>query len=555
MTRFVTSVTELNENKTSPAPAASAWGPLSLPVFRAFWLAALGSNIGTWINGVASGWVMTDLSHSPVMVSLVQAAASLPMVLFALVAGALTDIVDRRRYLLATQIWMAICATSLAFLAAAGQLDAAALLILTFALGIGASMATPALNITAPELVPRNLLPQAVALGSLSMNLSRSVGPAIGGLLLSQVGAWAAFGLNAISFIGMIVMLWYWKSKPDERSLPPERFFQALRAGLRYARRASPFRAVLIRTIAFILFTISAWALLPLIARNELAGGPDTYGFLLTFVGIGAVVSVVILPRLQAAISRDRLVLIASIIYALTMTALATVRSEAILYGVMIIAGAAWVMVLSSLQVAAQLSVPAWVRGRALSLYIMVFSAGLTLGSLLWGWVATHASIPVALLGSAAGAVLAAVAVRKFSLGDREAPDLSPSFHWPHPQAAGDLDGERGPVLVTVEYEIALGQREAFLDAMQQLGTIRRRDGAFSWGVFEDITVPGRYIELFQQNSWLDHLRQHARVTREDQRVQEIIHYFHIGAAAPRVSHFIGGAPKALTDRSLETAS
>ena len=169
--------------------------------------------------------------------------------------------------------------------------------------------------------------------------------------------------------------------------------------------------------------------------------------------------------------------------------------------------------------------------------------------------MATHAGIPVALLGSAAGAVLAAVAVRGFSLGDREAPDLSPSFHWPHPQAAGDLDGERGPVLVTVEYEIALAQREAFLDAMQQLGTIRRRDGAFSWGVFEDITVPGRYIELFQQDSWLDHLRQHARVTREDQRVQEIIHHFHIGAAAPRVSHFIGGVPKALTDRSLETAS
>jgi MFS family permease len=547
-------VTE-NENTASPAPRASAWGPLNVPVFRAFWLAALGSNIGTWINGVASGWVMTDLSHSPVMVSLVQAAASLPMVLFALVAGALTDIVDRRRYLLATQLWMAICAAMLAFLAATGELDPWNLLILTFALGIGASMAQPALSVTAPELVPRNLLPQAVALGSLSMNLSRSIGPAIGGLLLSQFGAWAAFSLNAISFIGMIVMLWYWKSQPDERSLPPERFFQALRAGLRYAHRASPFRAVLIRTIAFILFTISAWALLPLIARNELGGGPDTYGFLLTFVGIGAVVSVVILPRLQARISRDRLVLIASIVYAVTMAALATVRNEATLYGVMVIAGAAWVMVLSSLQVAAQVSVPAWVRGRALSLYIMVFSAGLTLGSLLWGWVAAHAGIPVALLGSAAGAVLAAVAVRGFSLGSRDAPDLSPSFHWPHPEVAGDLDRERGPVLVTVEYEIELAQREAFLDAMQQLGTIRRRDGAFSWGVFEDIAVPGRYIELFQQDSWLDHLRQHARVTREDQRVQEIIHRFHIGAAAPRVAHFIGGASKALTDRSMETAS
>jgi MFS family permease len=547
-------VTKPSQHTASPIPDASAWAPLSVPVFRAFWLAALGSNIGTWINGVASGWVMTDLSHSPVMVSLVQAAASLPMVLFALVAGALTDIVDRRRYLIATQLWMAVCAAILTFLAAVDQLDPWNLLILTFALGIGASMAQPALSVTAPELIPRNMLPQAVALGSLSMNLSRSIGPAIAGLLLSQLGAWAAYSLNAVSFIGMIVMLWSWKRQPEERSLPPERFFQALRAGLRYAHRASPFRAVLIRTIAFILFTISAWALLPLIARNELGGGPATYGFLLTFVGIGAVAAVMVLPRLQTVVSRDRLVLIASVVYALTMVALGTVRSEAVLYGVMIIAGAAWVMVLSSLQVAAQLSVPAWVRGRALSLYIMVFSAGLTLGSLLWGWVAAHAGIPAALLGSAAGAMLAALAVRGFTLGGPETPDLSPSFHWPHPPAASELDKDRGPVLVTVEYQIELVQREAFLEAMQHLGTIRRRDGAFGWGVFEDITAPGRYIELFQQDSWLDHLRQHARVTREDQRVQEIIHRFHIGSAVPRVSHFIGGAPKAVTDSAIETA-
>ena len=241
-------------------------------------------------------------------------------------------------------------------------------------------------------------------------------------------------------------------------------------------------------------------------------------------------------------------------VYALTMAALATVRSEAMLYGVMVIAGAAWVTVLSSLQVAAQVSVPAWVRGRALSLYIMVFSAGLTLGSLLWGGSPRTQAFPPRCWGR-----LRVRCWQRWPCADSawvvaEAPDLSPSFHWPHPPAASELDRDRGPVLVTVEYEIELAQREAFLDAMQQLGTIRRRDGAFSWGVFEDIAVPGRYIELFQQDSWLDHLRQHARVTREDQRVQEIIHRFHIGAAAPRVSHFIGGAPKAFTDGSMETA-
>lgn len=512
-------------------------------MFRAFWLASLGSNIGTWINGTASGWVMTDLSPSPVMVSLVQAAASLPIVMFALAAGAFTDIVDRRRYLIVTQIWMALSAAALAFLAGTGQLDAWSLLILTFALGSGAAMAMPALNASTAELAPGNLLPQAVALGSLSMNLSRAIGPAIGGLLLAQLGAWAAYSLNMISFIGMVLMLCYWKRERDEQALPPERFFQALRAGLRYARMASLFRAVLIRATAFILFATSVWALLPLIARSELGGGPGTYGLLLTFVGFGAVAAAIFMPRIRMHLTRDRLVLVATMVYALTTVALATIRSETMLYGVMVICGAAWLSVLSSLQVAAQISVPGWVRGRALSLYIMIFSTGMTLGSLLWGWVAAQAGTPASLLASATGAVLAALAVRGFSLGAREAPDLAPSYHWTHPSVAEEPDQDRGPVLVTIEYEIALDQREAFLEAMQPLGIIRRRDGAFAWGIFEDIAIPGRYVEIFQVDSWLDHLRQHARVTREDQRIQETIHRFHIGSAPPRVAHFVGGAP------------
>jgi len=530
------------------------YGPLKVPLFRAFWFAALGSNIGTWINGVSSAWVMTDLSPSPVMVSLVQAATSLPMVLFALVAGALTDIVDRRRYLLFTQIWMALAATMLAVLAATDQIDIWNLLILTFALGIGASLATPALNVTAPELVPRNMLPEAVALSSLSMNLSRSLGPAIAGMLLAQIGAWAAYGLNALSFIGMIIVLWRWKREPEERSLPPERFFQALRAGVRYAHIASPFRAVLIRTTAFILFAASGWALLPLIARVELGGGPGTYGLLLSFVGIGAVCGILVLPRLHELASRDRLVLAASLIYGATIMALAILQSEEMLYAIMTLSGAAWVGVLWSLQVTAQTAVPAWVRGRALSLYIMVFSAGLALGSLFWGWVAASTTVPTALLLSSAGTMVAALAVRNFSLGSREAPDLAPSYHWrPHPPAMEEPDLRRGPVLVTVEYEIALDQRRAFLEAIRSLGASRRRDGAFAWGVFEDLEKPGRYIEFFQQASWLDHLRQHARVTREDQRVQENVNRFHTGGEAPRVSHFIGGAPTASTDNAAAT--
>lgn len=527
--------------------AQGAWAPLRLPVFRVFWLASLGSNIGTWVNGTASGWVMTDLSPSPIMVSLVQAAASLPLVLFALGAGAFADIIDRRRYLMATQIWLLLCAVALAFLAATDGLDAWNLLVLTFALGAGAAMAMPALSAVISELVPGKLLPQAISLGSLSMNLARAIGPALGGLLLAQFGAWVAYALNAISYLGMFLMLWHWQRQPSGEVLPPERFMQALRAGLRYARLASQFRAVLIRATAFILFAMSTWALLPLIARHELAGTSSTYGLLLTFVGIGAVAAAVLLPRIRAYTTPDSLVLGATIVYAATTLCLAALNSETMAYGVMLVCGAAWISVLSTLQLAAQISVPAWVRGRALSLYLMVFAAGMTFGSLLWGWIAAQAGTPAALAISAVAAILAALAVRGFSLGMYEAPDLSPSNHWPHPSSVEELEKDRGPVLVTIEYEIALDQREAFLNAVRLLGTARRRDGAFAWGIFEDISAPGRYIELFQHDSWLDHLRQHTRVTREDQRIQENVDRFHIGAAAPKVSHFVGGAPAAFS--------
>ncbi|MBN9126091.1 MAG: MFS transporter, partial [Nitrosospira sp.] len=322
-----------------PGSRAGAWEPLKLPVFRTFWLASLGSNIGTWINGTASGWVMTDLSPSPVMVSLVQAAGSLPLVMFALGAGALTDIVDRRRYLIATQLWMTLAATALAYLAATGQLDAWNLLILTFALGAGAAMAMPALSAVLSELVPLNLLPQAISLGAVSINLSRSIGPALGGLLVAQMGAWVAYSLNAISFIGMVVMLWHWRREPDDRALPPERFFQALRAGVRYARLASVFRAVLVRVTAFILFATSICALLPLFARQELAGDPGTYGLLLTFVGIGAVAAAMLLPRVRAHVGPDGLVFAATIVYFLTCIGLAVVRNEYAVHAIMAVCG------------------------------------------------------------------------------------------------------------------------------------------------------------------------------------------------------------------------
>lgn len=531
---------------SSAKTSDSAWAPLSVPVFRAFWLAALGSNICTWVNDVASGWVMTELSSSPMLVAMVQASSSLPVVLLALVAGALADVVDRRRYLIATQLWMAASALTLALLAAFDALNAWNLLLFSFSLGIGAALAMPAMNATTPELVPPAMLPAAVSVGSLSMNLARSIGPAIGGVILTQLGPWAAYSLNAFSFLGVTVVLLKWKREVRPSPLPPEHFLQALRAGVRYARQAPPFRAVLARAVAFFVFASAVWALLPLVARNELGGSAGTYGLLLSSVGLGAVVAALAMPKLRARIARDRLVLIATVVYALSAVALATIRHLPVLYVAMAVGGAAWISVLSSLQVAAQTSVPGWVRARALSVYIVVFSSGMALGSLLWGAVATRIGISGTLLISAAAAVLAALAVRRFSLGGSQQLDLTASGHWPQPEVAQDVAHDRGPVLVQIEYRIALDQRESFLQAIGALGIARRRDGAATWGVFEDVAQPGRYVESFQVASWLEHLRQHQRATHEDQRVQDIVNAFHVGRHPPVVGHFVGGLPTPL---------
>jgi MFS family permease len=533
-------------SRAASATGGSAWAPLSVPVFRAFWLASLGSNICTWINDVASGWMMVELSPSPMLVAMVQASTSLPVVLLALIAGALADIVDRRRYLIATQLWMSASALTLALLASTHALHAWNLLLLSFSLGIGAALAMPAMNATTPELVPPAMLPAAVSIGSLAINLARSIGPAVGGVLLTQFGAWAAYALNAVSFVGVAIVIFAWKRAPTPSALPPEHFLQALHAGLRYARQSPPFQAVLMHALAFFGFASAVWALLPLLARNELGGSAGTYGLLLSSVGVGAVAAALVLPRLRARIPRDRLVLLATITYALTAAALAILRNRPVLYAVMAVGGAAWISVLSSLQVAAQTSVPAWVRARALSVYIVVFSGGMALGSLLWGAVATRIGITGALLVSAACAVLSALLTRRYRLGD-ESLDLTPSAHWPQPEVAQEVPHDRGPVLVTVEYRIALDRREEFLKAIATLGMARRRDGAATWGVFEDVAQPGRYVESFQVASWLEHLRQHQRTTREDQRIQALVDGFHVGGHPPLVGHFVGGMPSAIT--------
>jgi MFS family permease len=520
----------------------SPWAPLRRPLFRARWLATLVSNVGTWMHEVGAGWLMVTLDSSPVMVAFVQATTALPAFFLALPAGALADILDRRRYLLATQGWMLGCAALLALMTYAGWIEAWSLLAFTFALACGAAMMTPAWAATVPELVPRAELHAAIALNSTGVNVARAVGPAVAGVLVAAAGPAIAFLLNALSFLGVMTVLARWRRVPQPADLPSEGFFGAMRAGVRYVRAAPKLQCVMVRALTFFLFGSAIWSLLPLVARGT-GGGAQMYGVLLGCVGAGAVSAALTLPKLRARWSRDRLVWTASVLLAVAMVLSAVARSPMVLIPAMLLTGVAWLSVLSTLHVSAQTAVPGWVRARALAVYLVMFSLGMTGGSVLWGAIASRTSVGVALLVAAAGSLVSLVATRRYTLGGQEPADTDDAVNWPAPVTHGDIEPHRGPVLVTVEYRVAAGNADAFSQAMRELRRIRRRDGAMLWGLFHDASDGERYLETFLVESWVEHMRQHHRATAGDQDISDQVRGYHIGPDAPQVSHLIATEP------------
>ena len=520
----------------------SAWAPLAHPMFRALWIATVVSSIGSWMHEIGAGWLMVTLNPSPVMVSLVQASTILPIFFLALPAGALADIVDRRRYLIAAQSWMLGCAALLAFTTFPGWTQDWTLLVLTFALGCGNAMLMPAWSATVPQLVPREELPAAVALNSMGINLARAVGPALAGVLVAAAGPAPVFLLNAISFSGVIYVLLRWQRAPQPKPMYAERFLGALRAGLRYVREAELLQAVMVRSMVLFFFCSAIWALLPLVARDS-GGGASAYGTLLACVGVGAVGGALVLPHLRNRLSRDELLRAATVLCAGALIAVAIRGSLVVLVPAMLLLGVSWISALSTLHVSAQTSVPAWVRARALSIYLMGFSAAMAGGSVLWGATAQHWGVPAALMLAAAGAIIGLFATRRFSLGQQEATDPMAPVAWPAPETHGEIEPDRGPVLVTVEYQVAPENAAVFLGEAPGLRSIRRRDGAFAWGLFEDAAKPGHYLESFLVESWAEHVRQHERGTASDRDVNERIRKYHIGPEPPQVRHLIAPGP------------
>lgn len=511
------------------------------PVFRSLWIALLVSNIGTWMQSMAAAWLMTELTHSAAKVALVQAAQSLPLFLLALPAGALADIIDRRRQLLVAQVWMLVCAGVLAITTFAGLTTPLWLLAATFLIGCGAAATLPAFSASIQELVPRTELQAAVALNGLSINASRAVGPALGGLIVVWSGTAMVFLLNTLSFLGVILAARVWRRPPTPATMPAERLWGALRTGYRYARHAPLLQRVLLRALAFFPFASAIWALLPLVASRELAGDARLFGILLGCIGAGAVAAALLLPRLSRRIPRDRLVALATLTYATSVASIGLVSDAWSSALALLVVGGSWMAVLSSLQVAVQTALPPWVRGRGLALYWVVLMGSMTAGSVGWGQVAESFGVREALVAAAAAGALVALATLRLRIGGHEDLDLSPSMHWPEPALAAEPELDAGPVLVTVEYRILAKDVARFLKAMRTVRRMRLRDGASDWQIFRDTEDPERFVEHFFTESWGEHLRQHGRVTKADRDIQQRIQALHAGKEPPRVLHYIAG--------------
>jgi len=524
--------------------SANAWAPLRQPLFRALWTGAVVSNIGTWMQNVGVAWLMTSLAPTPLMVALVQTAATLPVFFVALPAGALADVVDRRRLLLLTQGWMLAAAGILGVLTLAGLTTPQTLLWLTFMLGLGDAMNNPAWGAIVPEIVPRSDLSSALSLNSVGYNLARAVGPALGGLVVATAGAGSAFLFNAASFLAVMFVLFRWRRAPMQTTLPAEQILGAVRSGLRYVRNSPPVKAVLVRSFVFIFSASALWALLPLVALQQLGQGSIGYGGLLTCLGLGAVFGAFFLPGLRAKLAVDVFTAAATVVFGLAMFALPSLPYKPLLYAAMMLAGGAWLTVLVSMNVAVQNSTPVWVRARALAVYILVFQGGFALGSLFWGWVAKFSGIPTTL--QAAGIVLCAgiIITNRFPLSSAEGLDLRPAARMAELEALDHPAPEQGPVMVTIEYRVDPESGVEFAEAMRAVRQIRVRDGAIQWGLFHDLADSGRFLETFVVESWAEHLRQHDRVTADDRAILTSAQSFHVGEAPPRVSHLIYSYPR-----------
>jgi MFS family permease len=455
-------------------------------------------------------------------VSLVQTADTLPDVLLAFPAGALADVFDRRRLLIGIQLFQVVTGTALSVLTLTGHMNPPLLLTFTFLLGAGGAMGVSPYQAMIPELVPRDQLAAASALGSISVNLARAIGPAIAGLLIGGVGVGWVFAINTATFVLLIAVLLIWRRPIEVAAQAPERFVSALRAGGRYVRYSPVTRRILFRLGLFVAPATAIWALLPLVARQLLGLGAEGYGILLGAVGIGAVVGAFALPRVSARLTPNRMLGSASVVYAVAMAVLVTVHSPVAACLVLLPAGAAWVLVIANLNATIQLFLPGWVRGRGLAAYQIVVFGSQAGGALLWGLVAERAGLVPTFLVASGLLGLAAATIAVWPLYHVRGLNREAKVVWPEPSLGLTPEPDVGPILVTTTYTIAPEHQQRFLEGMRQLRLSRLRTGAIRWELYQDGEQPNRFVEEYTVPSWEEHLRQHhGRLTGGDVDIEQ----------------------------------
>jgi MFS family permease len=523
-----------------PDRLPAALQPLRMPVFRMLWLAWLAANLTMWMNDVAAAWMMTQLTSSAVMVALVSAASTLPVFLLGLPSGALADIVDRRRWFASTQLWVALVATVLALLSLGGGLTAPLLLVLTFANGVGLAARWPVFAAIVPDIVSAEKLSGALALQAMAMNLSRVIGPVLAGALLAAAGSAAVFVLNAVLSLLAFVQILRWKTEPRISALPGERFVGAMRVGVQHVAQNPRMRAVLLRVSVFFFLSTALTALMPLVAR-QLGGGAGSFTLLMSSMGLGAMVAVMVIPGLRDRYSRDRIVWVSSLIVS-AMTLLVAVSPWLWLSALgMALGGMAWISCANTLTMSAQLALPNWVRARGMSTYQMALMGGSAAGAVVWGQLADLlGSVPHSLMVAAACGPVALYLVRGFTVSGGGDADLRPASPSQTPQPAIDIGPDEGPVMVTVEYLIDPACAREFARAMQSTRRARLRQGALSWGLFRDTERPGRYVEYFVDETWVEHLRRLERFTADDIQLRAQRLAFHQGEGPPAVRRYVG---------------
>ena len=498
--------------------SASLWRPLRSSTFRNLLIADVVSDVGTFMQSVGAAWLMVSLSAGPMYVALIQTASALPFFLLALPAGAIGDIVDRRRVILFTETWMVLVATILAGLTIAGRMSPVLLLILTFALSAGDAFETPTWRAVLPELVRKEDLPAASALNGIEFNLARAVGPALAGFVIAAAGIGAAFVSNTLSFLGVILVVARWKRPAVKHATPPETVTGATVAAIRYVRYSPAIRIVLLRAGTAMFFASGLLALLPSIA-HRINGSPVGYGVLLGCFGGGAVLGALVMQRARSRWSADLIVSAGVAVFGLTTIAAGALRDLLPLAAVLLIGGGAWISFISLFNVQVLNQTPDWARARVLAISMLVFQGAVAAGSATWGAVAARAGLGTALLWAGIGTLLSTALGLFLRLPDQGI-DLTSWNHWRLPAVSEAISDVVGPVLVTVEYHVDAAQVPEFIKTMHEYGRVRRRDGASRWGICRDLEIADRYLETFVVSSWAEHVRQHDRLTRADSEVE-----------------------------------